>query len=343
MSLEQYYRRERRFFFLSVLLLIGLCVVAMWIATLEQPIAFFEVPHIIGKYIVGEPLSSNEKIVLLMRIPRVILGIASGIGLALAGSVMQSVTRNYLVSPFTLGISASAAFGASLCIAFGTGFLHTEGGIILGAFLAASGCTFFVYNLTTYIGMTPTSLVLVGIAMNYFFSAMNATVEFFAVEHKLGEIVQWTFGTLNRATWMNSTICVILVILAFLYLWRQSLPLNGMAQNNDEVVLSLGINPNQLRMKVSLVAVLMTSTIISFTGVIGFVGLVAPHIARLIVGNDHRLFLPFSALLGAWLLLISDTAGKFLLYPISIPVGIVVSFIGVPLFVNLIVTSRRQM
>lgn len=121
------------------------------------------------------------------------------------------------------------------------------------------------------------------------------------------------------------------------------LPLNAMASNDDETVKSLGVQPEKLRTIGGLAAVLMTSTIISFTGVIGFVGLIAPHMARFVIGNDHRFYLPFAAVLGAFLLLVSDTIGKLILYPVNIPVGIVISFLGVPLFVHLILSKGRTM
>ena len=337
------YRQEERRRYAGVLIFLFLLLwIACFVVTVEQPVPFYSVPGIFYTYVSGDALNAAEKIILFMRIPRILLGIAAGTGLAIAGAVMQSVTRNYLVSPFTLGISASAAFGASVCIAFGTTFFRTEAGIIAGAFAAACLCTAFVYYLSRYIGMSPTAMVLVGIAMNYFFSAMNATIEFFAAEYKLGEIVQWSFGTLNRANWLNASVCLFVSIVILIYFLRRALALNVMAQNDDEVAISLGIRPDALRRNITIAAVLLTATIISFTGVIGFVGLVAPHIARLVVGNDHRIFLTVSALAGGWLLVLSDAIGKFALYPVSVPVGIVISFIGVPLFVNLILAARRK-
>lgn len=285
-----------------------------------------------------------NKIILLLRMPRIMLAFLAGIGLAAAGAVMQSVTRNYLVSPFTLGISSAAAFGASICIVFGTGlFFQSDVGIVVCAFLASSLCGLVVYGISRQIGVKPSSIVLVGIALNYLFSAMTATIEFFAKEHKLEAVVQWTFGSFNRATWESTALTGVVVLACFAVLMVQSLPLNAMASSDDETVKSLGLNPERIRTLVGLLAVLMTATIISFTGVIGFVGLIAPHIARLIIGSDHRFYLPFSAVMGALLLLLADTVGKFILYPVNIPVGIVVSFLGVPLFVHLILSKGRGM
>ena len=258
--------------------------------------------------------AAMNKIILLLRLPRVLLAIIAGAGLALAGALMQSVTRNYLVSPFTLGISAAAALGASLCIVLAAG---------------------------TAMDLSPTTIVLVGIALNYLFSALTATLEFFAQEHKLAAVIQWTFGSLHRASWEYVAIGGVIVTLGLVAALFYALPLNVMAVSEDETARSLGVNPARLRTIAGLVAVLMTATIISFTGVIGFVGLIAPHMARFLIGTDHRFYLPFTAVLGAALLLAADTVGKLILYPVTIPVGIVISFLGVPLFIHLILRRGR--
>ena len=178
--------------------------------------------------------------------------------------------------------------------------------------------------------------------MNYIFSAMTAVVEFFTTEYKLGEIIQWSFGTLSRATWENVIISSIVIAICALFIIRHTITLNALAQNNDEMVRSLGINPERFRIQMSTISVLISATLISYTGVIGFVGLVGPHIARILVGNDHRFFLPVSAVSGAWLMILADAVGKYLVYPVSLPVGVIISFIGVPIFINLILTSRRR-
>ena len=193
------------------------------------------------------------------------------------------------------------------------------------------------------IGLNPSSIVLVGISLNYLFSAMTATIEFFAKEHKLEAVVQWTFGSFNRATWESVLITFIVIVVGLAILIIYSLKLNVMATNSDEMAKSLGINVNKARVVCGMTAILLTATIISFTGVIGFVGLIAPHIARLLIGDNHLYYLPFASVLGGILLLFSDMIGKFILYPVNIPVGIVISFLGVPLFIHLILMKRRSL
>ncbi|MDR1608898.1 MAG: iron ABC transporter permease [Deltaproteobacteria bacterium] len=284
-----------------------------------------------------------NKIILLLRLPRIAMAILAGVGLAVSGAIMQSVTRNALVSPFTLGLSSAAAFGASMCIVFGEGiFFESETGVITCAFISSIFCVFIVYSLSKKIGINPTVIVLVGISLNYFFSALTATVEFFANQHKLEAVVQWTFGSFNKSSWNSVIICSVVVTTCLLFLKRQCLRLDAIALNDDETVKSLGINPEKIRAVSGIIAVFITSTIISFTGVIGFVGLIAPHMARMIIGNQHSFFIPFAGLLGAILLLCADTVGRLILYPVTIPVGIIVSFLGAPLFARLICTVGKK-
>lgn len=344
------YKNSIRKKYLLILLLIGIMLVCSYVFTTlgMQGVSMGQTIVAIQKVLEGTindgPDVATNKIILLLRMPRIALAILAGVGLAVSGAIMQSITRNYLVSPFTLGISSAAAFGASICIVFGTSLVfQSEVAIITSAFVASCVCGLVVYGISKQLGVKPSSIVLVGIALNYLFSAMTATIEFFAKEHKLEAVVQWTFGSFNRATWEGVIISAIIILVCFGIIMFYCLPLNAMASNDDEMVRSLGVDPEKIRTVGGIVAILMTSTIISFTGVIGFVGLIAPHMARFIIGNDHRTYLPFSAVLGSFLLLISDTVGKFMLYPVNIPVGIVISFLGVPLFVHLILSKGKGM
>jgi len=330
----------------SILIIITVSLVtvisALFFMTVFSGVELIGLPVTMYKWAEGSELTASEKIVLYMRMPAILMALIAGIGLSVSGGVMQSITHNDLVSPFTLGISAAAAFGASVCIISGNSYLHSNIGIIIGAFIASCLCVSLVYGLSAKTGTGASVLVLTGIAMNYLFSALSATIQFFAQEYKLGEIIQWTFGTFNKATWANVGITAVVVVFALLVYFMISLPLDAMANNNDEIVMSLGVNPQRIRIIAGLTAVFITATVISFTGVIGFVGLIAPHIARLIVGNEHRLFLPMAGITGACLLLYSDTIGKYILYPVALPVGIVISFVGVPVFIHLVLAARKR-
>lgn len=290
----------------------------------------------------GNITDKQEKIVMLLRLPRIVMAIFAGFGLAVSGTAMQAAARNPLVSPFTIGISNAAAFGASLSIVFGFGlFSGSRLGTVFNAFLWAVGCMALVYLISIKAGMSPSALVLTGIALNYFFSACTSTIEFFASEHKLAEVVQWAFGTLNGSEWSEVWTVIIVVTICGIGIFCFAPSLNVIAGSDDEVAKSLGIHPERVRMEVCILAVLSTAAVISFTGVIGFVGLAGPHIARMIIGSDHKYLIPFSAVVGALLMLVADTVGKLILAPVIIPVGIVISFLGVPIFINLILTQRK--
>lgn len=289
------------------------------------------------------PDSRNEKVIFLLRLPRIVLGALAGIGLSVSGTVMQGITKNSMVSPFTIGISSAAALGASIAIVFNISFFPgTNFGIVSNAFISAMVCALFVYKISKKLEMSPESIVLSGIAINYLFSALTSTIQFIADENKLSAAMMWTFGSLNGATWNQVMVVFIILLIAFIVFMRNSWKLNILVSGGDEVAKSLGIEPMGLRVRTGLFTVLLTAVIVSFTGVIGFIGLVAPHMARILVGGDNRFLIPYSGIIGGVLLLISDTIGRTLLSPITIPVGIVISYIGVPLFIHLIVDGRRR-
>lgn len=283
--------------------------------------------------------NSIYKIILFMRMPRIIMAVIAGTGLSVSGSAMQAVTRNPLVSPFTVGISSAAAFGASMFIVFGTG---SEGGTIFWAFVSSMVCVLFMYAVSMRNAMKAETIVLTGIALNYFFSALSSSVEFFADEYKLSSIVQWSFGTFNGSGWSDTVLSGAITLAGTIIIASQSRKMDIMSYGDDEFSVGLGINPAVTRVLICVVSVMMTAAVISFTGVIGFVGLAAPHISRMIIGNGHKYLIPFSAIMGSTLLMAADAIGRTMLSPVSIPVGIVVSFLGVPILINLILKERRN-
>lgn len=274
-----------------------------------------------------------------LRLPRTLLAIIAGAALASAGVAMQGITRNPLVSPYTLGISPAASFGASIAILT----LGDHGAVLVGAaFLSALLCAAIVLGLATLRGINGTVLVLAGVGLSYLFGALTATLQFVATEQQLAVIIHWAFGSVNGASWNAVLVAGSVLLATFPLLWGQAWALNAFAAGGDEVAASLGFRVMRVRVMVTLASVLMTAAIVSFAGVIGFVGLIAPHVGRLLIGGDHRLLLPFSALAGALLLLLADLAGRTLFAPVTVPVGIVVAYLGVPLFLHLLLGRRRR-
>jgi iron complex transport system permease protein len=301
---------------------------------------------IVAKILPFSGVESNihdEIIIWNLRLPRIIMAVIAGAGLAVSGAVMQGVMRNPLVSPFTIGVSSAAAFGASIAIMFGFGFMGSGTYIIItNAFIFALMCAFLVYGIAKIRGVSPETLILAGIALMYLFGALTATLQYIATEEQLSAVIHWTFGTLTGSGWNEILIVTIMLIICLPLLWRYAWDLNAMASGGDEVATSLGVNTSRVRMISLTLATIITAGIICFTGIIGFVCLVAPHITRFIIGSDHRFLLPCSCIFGAILLLAADTAGRMMFSPIIIPVGIVISYIGVPLFLYLLMKRRKD-
>lgn len=289
------------------------------------------------------PLTPREENILLMlRLPRVAAGIAAGASLGTAGAAMQAITGNQMASPFTTGLSSAAALGAAAVIVFGgvsAGMVKTA--TVLAAFVMAVLCAMLVFGIAGVKGMGAESLVLTGIALNYLFSALNSTMQFIANEDQLPAIVHWSFGSLNSVGWTDICIMAAIFLSAFPAVFSQGWAFNLMEGGGDETARALGINTGRARLLTGGAVTLLTAGTVSFTGVIGFVGLAAPHIARLLVGNDYRQVTPFSAVTGAMLVLAADTLGRNAFSPTTLPVGIVVSYVGVPLFLFLILKERR--
>lgn len=294
-----------------------------------------------GMFPIKDELSYN--IVWQLRLPRIALSVLVGAGLSVSGAVMQALTRNPLVSPFTVGISNAAAFGASLAIMVGASWSGSQQVMITsGAFVCAICCAVLVYLIANRAGSSSVSLVLTGTALTYLFSALTNTIQYLINDDKLAAVVHWTFGSFSGATGGQILLLSIVFALIFPIFLHNSWTLNAMASGSDDIARGLGTNPIRKRILLGLLSVVLTACAVSLSGVIGFVGIIGPHIARIAIGADHRYLLPFSAFTGGMLALISDTVGRTLFSPIVIPVGIVVAYVGVPLFLQLIL-SRKEL
>jgi iron complex transport system permease protein len=277
-----------------------------------------------------------------IRLPRIVLGVVAGAGLAVSGAVMQGIMRNPLVSPFTIGISSAAGFGASVAIVLGAGVVGDEKYLVItNAFIFALLAAFLVYGLARIRGMRPETLILAGIALMFFFSSGTSLLQYIATKEELHAVVHWLFGSLTGASWENIVVVLIIFSCCLPFLIKYSWDLNALVAG-DDVATTLGVNTRRVRIVCMVLATLITAGIICFTGIIGFVCLVAPHITRMIIGADHRFLLPCSCILGGLLLLGADTLGRTVFQPVVIPVGIVISVIGVPFFVYLILRTRKE-
>lgn len=270
-----------------------------------------------------------------IRIPRIIMALICGSALSVGGVGMQGVLRNPLVSPYTLGISSAAAFGASLAIV-----LVSANAIIPLAFIFSLTAVSFVLILANIKGLKSESLILSGIAVMYLFSSGASLLQYLATKDQLAQIVFWLMGSLSSTTWNQVYIAGLAFLVLYPLLYGLSWHLNILSSGEDSAK-SLGTHPVKIMVLLIIAVTLLTSIVVSFTGVIGFVGLVAPHIARLIFGTDHRILFPSAALTGAFILILADTLARTLLGNTEIPIGIITSLIGVPFLISILLKREK--
>jgi iron complex transport system permease protein len=291
----------------------------------------------------------RQRIIWVLRVPRVLMGAVSGIGLGIAGLMMQTILRNPLASPYTLGISAAASFGAALGIVshisvvavFLPSAFRQDIMIIGNSFIFTVLCTFLIYFLSKLKQITAETVVLFGVAMMYVFEAATSFMQYLGNPEELAELVYWIFGSMSKASWAKLKITALVVFGCALLSYRQAWNFNTLMLG-DESAQSAGINVERLRVFALIVSSLMTAVIISLLGPIGFIGLVAPHIGRMLVGGDHRFLIPITCLAGAILLVLADTISCVILAPAILPIGIMTSFVGVPLLIYLIAKRRKE-
>jgi iron complex transport system permease protein len=281
-----------------------------------------------------------------IRLPRVIAGIVAGAGLGVAGCVMQTNLRNPLASPSTLGISNAAAFGANLGIVlFGAGtvqsnthdavFISNPYIVTLSAFAFSMLAMMLILMLARLRGFSPESVVLSGVAFGSLFTAGSTLLQYFAEDVQVAAMVFWTFGDLGRIAWEEVAILAAVIAAAFIYFQFQRWNYNAL-DSGEDAAKSLGVHVEQVRFGAMFAASLVTAVAVSFMGIIGFIGLIAPQMMRRVLGVDHRFLIPASAVTGAALLLFSDTLARTLISPIILPVGAITSFFGAPLFLFLL-------
>jgi len=300
---------------------------------------------------VSIPSPDNPQAALIVfgfRFPRILLAILTGLSLAVAGTVMQGLLRNPLVSPFTLGLSSAASFGAAVAIVIGPaifGSLFATSGddvfIIIMAFLFGWLSMLLVYAISRSRGTSQSMLILAGVVIGYIFQAGVLGMKYISSNDRLRDLVVWLMGGMWGASWNAVIILTPLCLGCLIMLELMAWDLNSLA-SGDDVAKSMGINVERLRLTGLMIATFAASCCIAFTGIIGFIGLMAPHICRMLIGNDHRYLIPCSALLGASILLISDTVARTIASPVEIPVGIIMYLIGGFFFLFLILRGRGR-
>lgn len=276
-----------------------------------------------------------------IRLPMTLTGLIVGASLGIGGALMQTILGNPLASPYTLGFSAAAGLGASIAIltGFSLGALSAFS-VPLAAFSTASLAAVLVLGLAWRRGMSAEVMVLAGIATLFLFQSLQSLVQYMASPEILQEIVFWVFGSLLKADWtsvrVSGSVLVVGALLIIPDLWR----LTALRLGDDRAA-SLGVKVKPLRFRIFAIVALLTAGAVSFVGTIGFIGLVAPHIARMLVGEDQRLLLPLSGAAGAGIMIGASIASKLIAPGAIVPIGIVTAIIGVPFLFGLILKQRR--
>ena len=322
---------------LILIVLFGsLIVLATGIFCLNFGVVTITPRDILHLLINGTQDKTTNLIIWQLRAPRIVLGALTGAALSTVGGAFQGILRNPLADPYILGVSAGAALGACIGIAFQyiTGYAFASY-LPLFAFLGAMLSLYLVYKSSKIsYSANSTGLLLAGVAITFLFSAL-ITVLLALSRRELHSMIFWLMGDLSAANWKKISIILLPVIIGNAMLFFSALDLNALSLGEEEA-LHLGINTGKLRIRIFLIGSVIIATVVSFTGLIGFVGLIIPHIARLLVGPDHRIMLPIAAFLGAVFLILCDILARILLAPTEIPIGAITAIVGVPLFIYLL-------
>jgi iron complex transport system permease protein len=297
--------------------------------------------------------AANVRIIWNIRIPRVLAAMIAGAGLSVSGLIMQTTLNNSMASPSTLGVSNAAVFGANLSIiAFAGGFLSTGNNLnnyavganpyatSLMAFIFSTFSILLILGLCTLRSFSPNVVVLSGIAIGSIWTAATTILQFYATDVGLSAAVIWNFGDLGRATYRTDRIMFIVVLAGCIYFMLVSWKLNALL-SGEATAKTMGINVEMLRFTSMLLASVITAVCVSFLGIIGFVGIICPHVVKKLLGQDHRVTIPASMLSGSLLLLVADTLSRSMGNGSALPVGAITSLLGAPFFVA-IIFSRKE-
>ena len=336
---------------INILIIMAISIVVLMYVVLRMGVSDITVQNII-ETLMGKGTDVMKTIIWKIRMPRIVGAVVAGAALSLAGCIMQNNLKNPLASPSTLGVTSAAAFGANFAIIFlGSGSFQSGNSdavmivhpyvVTLNAFIFSMIAVFIIMALAKLRMFTPNVIILVGVAISSLFGAGTTFLQYFANEAKLATAVFWTFGNLGRVSWKELGIMSMALVAASAYFMFRSWDYNAMI-NGDDCAKSLGVNTRNVRLGGMFFSSLLVAIAVSFMGIISFIGLISPQIMRRIIGNDHRFLIPGSALFGSFILLVSDTVARTIISPVILPVGVITSFMGAPLFIYILMRDYKN-
>ncbi len=342
-DLEDYSRyTSRKIVFIAACIIITIVVAGYSMTIGNYTMSIGRCYEVLWEHISGNITNINEDYVIWnLRAPRVFLGIVAGIALGAAGAVMQAILRNPLADPYTTGISSGASFGATLALGMGLSVVTSGYAVVMNAFIFSLIPMVVIIAVSQMKSSSPTTMIMAGIAVMYIFNACSTIIKLWSSEETLSSIFAWSVGSIDTNTWDGVILMTPIIAIGTFLLMLMSRKLNVLS-TGDETARSIGVNAGQLRIICLLIVSFITASAVSFTGLIGFIGLVCPHIARMIIGSDNRYLIPASAVFGSALLLVADCIGRVIIAPATIQVGVITAFIGAPLFLYLIIKQKTE-
>ncbi|MDR3075368.1 MAG: iron ABC transporter permease [Candidatus Methanoplasma sp.] len=340
---------KRKIAFIAVCVSAAVVSVGLSVSVGGRDIEFLQVYGTIFNHLFGTPPVQgtvewmDDFIVWNVRIPRALFAAVAGAGLAVAGAVMQSVMKNPLADPYTTGISSGACFGVAVAMVLGLTALGDTGqyGIVLNAFIFALVPMAMIVAISPLSNRSPATLILAGVAISYLFNALNTLLLVTTDADTLAEVYIWQIGSFTDITWSSIPITAAITAAGLAAISLLSKQLNLMTLGDGHAK-SMGLDVDAVRIACLIIMSLMVSSVIAFAGIIGFVGLISPHIVRMVIDADNRFVIPASAAFGAAFLMAADIASRALSDLNTVPIGVVVSFVGAPIFLFLIISQKRR-
>ncbi len=336
----------RRWIFLAVCAVLVFVLFGLTLTIGDYKIGFWDCFGWVWKHITGDVGASVtdktcDYVIWTLRLPTAIVGVVAGVALSICGVAMQSILKNPLADPYTTGVSSGAGFGATLAIVMGASIITDEYAIVLNAFVFSLIPTAVIILISKIKHASPTTMIMAGVAVMYIFNAGTTIIKLWGDPDSLSAVLQWQVGSIGGVKWANIPLMVVATVIGYVIIQLLSRKMNVLATGEDNAK-ALGLDVNGLRLLMMVVVALLAATIVSFTGLIGFIGLVAPHVVRIVIGADNRYLVPISAMFGAAILLAANAVGHLALSPTVIPVGVITSLLGGPMFLWLLLRKKSE-